>query len=82
MQTKEERQRLAGPGLLIVDSKLDAPTSEEQLYLTDGGEAGVQITAGGQLNGAAALAQVLFCCRPPSGPINSAATETAELLQV
>ncbi len=58
------------------------PPSEDQLYLTDGGAAGVQIAAGSQLGSAAVLGQVLFCCRPPSGPLNSAATETAELLQV
>jgi hypothetical protein len=83
LQTQEERKRLAGPGLLLVDGKFEE-ISVEHYYLTDGATdgPGLQITAGSELNGSRVLGQVLFCSRPASSILSSPATETAELLQL
>ncbi len=80
-QSEEAKQRLKGPGLLIVDAS-PQKVSEDVYYVVETATRGLEIVEGTQLNGVTPCAQVLVCCRPPSMAFRSAATETASLLQL
>lgn len=80
-QTAEAKQRLKGPGLLVVDAS-PQKVSDDVYYVVENAAGKLEIVEGTQLNGATPCAQVLVCCRPPSMTFRSAATETASLLQL
>ena len=64
MQKAEDKKRLQGPGLLLIDRK-DRAISESEYYLVDQ-SGSLQLKTGSEIAGQAApLARVLFCGRPP-----------------
>eukprot|EP00195_Chlamydomonas_chlamydogama_P015583 CAMPEP_0202902946 /NCGR_PEP_ID=MMETSP1392-20130828/19415_1 /ASSEMBLY_ACC=CAM_ASM_000868 /TAXON_ID=225041 /ORGANISM="Chlamydomonas chlamydogama, Strain SAG 11-48b" /LENGTH=487 /DNA_ID=CAMNT_0049589829 /DNA_START=253 /DNA_END=1716 /DNA_ORIENTATION=+ len=88
-KTDEDRKRLSGPGLLVLD-KEPTPADravEEAFYLAprpDSGSGRLMLVDGQRLRqaGATAVATVLFLARPPQREAMQAAAETANLLQV
>ena len=80
MQTKDDRARLRGPGLVVLDRATRDVVDTEAYVVVDGGKCqlveGSNVSAGQEIVG-----QVLFCCRPPQLMIGASA-ETSELIQV
>ena len=64
MQKAEDKKRLQGAGLLLVD-RVTSQVSDAEYYLVD--ESGsLELRTGSQIAGQAPpLARVLFCSRPP-----------------
>lgn len=79
MQTQEDKARLAGPGLLLVDRQPES-TREPGFYIAAVQE-GLQLIDERQADGSNILGRVLLCCRPPRAEYDPA-SETAQLLQV
>lgn len=64
VQKAEDKKRLQGPGLLLVD-RVISEISESEYYLVDK-SGSLELKTGSQVAGQAApLARVLFCSRPP-----------------
>lgn len=63
-QKAEDKKRLQGQGLLLIDRAI-ADVSESEYYLVDNAGS-LELKTGSQVAGQAApLARVLFCSRPP-----------------
>ena len=80
MQTKDERARLRGPGLIVLDRAERVVVDTEAYVVVDSGRChlveGKNVSAGQEVVG-----QALFCCRPPQLMLGPSA-ETSELIQV
>ena len=64
LQKAEDKKRLQGPGLLLID-RVTREVSESEYYLVDN-SGSLELQTGSQVAGQAApLARVLFCSRPP-----------------
>lgn len=66
VKTEEERRRLVGPGLLVVDKHVEGEPLPDKYYLVEGpGNGYLMLKEGKALRGAEPYAEVLFLCRPP-----------------
>lgn len=63
LQKKEDKQRLQGQGLLLLDKNIN-DLQESEYCILDNGK-GLQLTTGLSSEAAGVLARVLFCARPP-----------------
>jgi hypothetical protein len=85
LQTDEDRRRMQGPGLLVVD--IDPPQGDidpSSWYLVQSATGGVQMAEGSWLlapewQGVKPVALVLFLARPP---VRESTVTTSELLQI
>ena len=80
LQNGEDRKRLSGPGLLLLERDVTVDNIKDYYLTADGNK--LQLVAGDQLGPSSPiLGRVLFCCRPPmfsSGPM----AESAEVIQL
>jgi hypothetical protein len=84
-KTDDDRRRMVGPGLLVVDAHLEGDLDPNAYYLVSpGGDAPLQLVDGKAAvahgGGGGVAAAVLFLARPPAR--EGAAAATSELLQV
>lgn len=63
VQKIEDKKRLEGPGLLLLDKNV-TELKEAEYCVVDSGN-GLQLATGQQPDATAVLARVLFCARPP-----------------
>lgn len=83
-KTDEDKRRMTGPGLLVVDAHVEGELDPKGYYLIpaspEGGVLQLVDGAAAAARGAAPAAAVLFLARPPAR--DNVAASTAELLQV
>ncbi|GBF92870.1 hypothetical protein Rsub_05489 [Raphidocelis subcapitata] len=83
VKTDDEKRRMVGPGLLIVDAYVEDGELDPRAYYlveSDGGKLQLVDAARAAARGSAPAAVVLFLARPPARDTPAAAT--SELLQV
>lgn len=79
-KTEDEKRRLEGPGLLVVDAHVEGDLDPRSYYLVASGGALRLVDGKGAAAAGGAAAAVLFLARPPLR--ESIAGATSELLQV
>lgn len=82
-KTDDDKRRMQGPGLLVVDGHVEGEVDPRGYYLIGSGDTGVLQLVDGEMvvtKGVVPAAVVLFLARPPAR--DTAAASTSELLQV
>ena len=80
LQNGEDRKRLSGPGLLLVERDVTVDDPKDYYLTADGNK--LQLVPGDQLDPSSPiLGRILFCCRPPMFS-SGALADSAEVMQL